>query len=293
LDELRVAHPNLLSPQKLCSREEVLRTPSVVPAAPGVYAWYFKRSPASVPTEGCLTIDDKVLLYVGISPKAPPANGRPASRQNLRTRLRYHMRGNAEGSTLRLTLGCLRSDELGLQLRRVGSGNRLTFCDGEERLSEWLAENALVTWEVTAEPWLLEHALISAVPLPLNFDQNASHAFCSTLAGIRRAARDGARVARMAPFTRLGSPPVGTAHCSGAIPAASGSIIVLGMPRTIDADLLAAALLGYESMLTEINSRIAELRQRLGTAPRAPTKHRISTAGRARIAAAQKKRWRR
>jgi hypothetical protein len=83
-----------------------------------------------------------VLLYVGISPKAPAANGRTPSRQNLRTRLRYHMRGNAEGSTLRLTLGCLLADELGLHLRRVGSGKRFTFCDGEKRLSDWLVENA-------------------------------------------------------------------------------------------------------------------------------------------------------
>ena len=104
------------------------------------------------------------------------------------------MRGNAEGSTLRLTLGCLLSDELGLKLRRVGSGNRLTFYDGEKRLSEWLAENASVVKEATPEPCLLEHALISAVPLPLNLDQNASHAFCSTLTVIRRAARDAARV---------------------------------------------------------------------------------------------------
>src|ERR1700722_7026268 len=54
--------------------------------------------------------------------------------------------GNAEGSTLRLTLGCLLAGELGLELRRGGSGGRLTFCDGEARLSGWLAENALVTW---------------------------------------------------------------------------------------------------------------------------------------------------
>ncbi|WP_394816236.1 GIY-YIG nuclease family protein [Streptomyces mooreae] len=42
------------------------------------------------------------------------------STQNLRKRVRYHYRGNAAGSTLRLTLGCL----LGLELRRVGSGKR-------------------------------------------------------------------------------------------------------------------------------------------------------------------------
>jgi hypothetical protein len=37
--------------------------------------------------------------------------------------VRYHYRGNTAGSTLRLTLGCL----LGLELRRVGSGKRMTF----------------------------------------------------------------------------------------------------------------------------------------------------------------------
>jgi hypothetical protein len=63
------------------------------------------------------------------------------------------------------------------------------------------------------------------------------------------------------------------------------------MPRTIDADLLAAALAGYESMRAEIESHIADLRRRLGHGGPISTKHRISAAGRARIAAAQKKRW--
>jgi hypothetical protein len=49
-----------------------------------------------------------------------------------------------------------------------------------------------VTWEVTSEPWVLEGAIIKAVPLPLNPDLNASDAFCATLTAIRRAARDAA-----------------------------------------------------------------------------------------------------
>jgi hypothetical protein len=103
------------------------------------------------------------------------------------------MRGNAEGSTLRLTLGCLLANELGIQLRRVGSGTRLTFGDGEKRLSDWMAENAFVSWEVCPEPWVLEGALIGALPLPLNLDRNASHPFCAPLTGIRRVAREAAR----------------------------------------------------------------------------------------------------
>ena len=76
------------------------------------------------------------------------------------------MNGNAEGSTLRLTLGCLLPAELGLELRRVGNGNRyllLTFCDGGHRFSAWLDENAFVTWEACCEPLILEETLIRHV----------------------------------------------------------------------------------------------------------------------------------
>ena len=49
----------------------------------------------------------------------------------MRERIRYHYQGNAEGSTLRLTLGCLLSEELDIELQRVGSGKRMTFAEGE------------------------------------------------------------------------------------------------------------------------------------------------------------------
>jgi hypothetical protein len=94
-----------------------------VPVACGAYAWYF--SPLSVPvdTSGCHEVEGRRLLYVGISPKPPPANGAPPSRQQLRSRLRQHCAGNAAGSTL-----------------------RLTFADGERLLSAWMATHAAVCW---------------------------------------------------------------------------------------------------------------------------------------------------
>jgi hypothetical protein len=58
-----------------------------------------------------------------------------ASQQTLRQRIRYHYTGNAAGSTLPLTLGCLLAERLGIQLRRMGSGRRLTFAAGEGKLS--------------------------------------------------------------------------------------------------------------------------------------------------------------
>lgn len=57
----------------------------------------------------CVTKDGQTLLYIGISPK------KPFSRQDLRKRIIYYYRGNAE-----------RSAEL--------------------RLSEWMTQNAYVLW---------------------------------------------------------------------------------------------------------------------------------------------------
>jgi hypothetical protein len=179
----------LVEPVRLWSREEVLARPCPVPSELGVYAWYFRTLPPSVPVEGCIQHSGLTLLYLGIAPKAPPTNGARPSSQRLRHRLRYHYRGNAEGSTLRLTLGCLLATHLGLQLRRVGSGNRLTFAAGEATLSAWMQEHAFVTWMVHPMPWLVEEELIGRLRLPLNLDKNDGHPFHSVLAQLRQEAR--------------------------------------------------------------------------------------------------------
>jgi hypothetical protein len=131
------------------------------------------------------------LLYVGIAPKAPPAFGTP-SRQTLRSCVRYHYRGNAEGSTLRLTLGCLLAGRLGISLRRIGSGSgtRRTFTAvGEQKLSDWMSENALVTVVETIEPWFWEDLALETLDLPLNLKDNVGHPFHPVLTSVRAAAR--------------------------------------------------------------------------------------------------------
>jgi hypothetical protein len=183
----------LVRPTRLWSRGEVLARPSPVPSRPGVYGWYFKELPWPIDTSQCVTWDDCTLLYGGIAPKAPSAIGRPASQQTLRKRIRNHYIGNASGSTLRLSLGCLLAERLGIQLRRVGSGRRLTFAAGEAKLSAWMAHNAYVTWVETERPWLAEQRLIASVNLPLNLDQNRHHAFHQRLTRVRADARRTAR----------------------------------------------------------------------------------------------------
>ncbi|QXJ21334.1 hypothetical protein AGRA3207_002175 [Actinomadura graeca] len=176
--------PLLAAPDRLWTAAEVLAKPSPVPIAPGVYGWHFDVAPfASLPAQQ--------LLYVGIAPRKMTSR---RSRQNLRTRVRYHYRGNAEGSTLRRTLGCL----LGLELRRVGSGKRMTFGKlGEQQLTAWMAEHAFVCWTPHPEPWLLESQLINQLDLPLNLDQNKHNAFHAQLTEIRSTAR---RLARELPI---------------------------------------------------------------------------------------------
>jgi hypothetical protein len=103
------------------------------------------------------------------------------------------MQGNAEGSTLRLSLGCLLGDELEIELRRVGSGKSLTFSTGEASLSVWMEQNARVAWHVCEMPWILEKELISALNLPLNINMNTANAFRLDLSGLRRVATARAR----------------------------------------------------------------------------------------------------
>jgi hypothetical protein len=177
-----------LAPSRLFSRADVLERPCPVPAVAGVYGWWFRQLPVPMDTAGCRTFDGHTLLYTGISPGRPPANGRSPSKENLQTRISDHFKGNAEGSTLRKTLGCLLADDLGIELRRVGSGTRMTFLRGEQALSAWMDSNARVTWVSRPAPWELEEHLIGSLDLPLNLQGNSRNQFHSSLSAIRAAA---------------------------------------------------------------------------------------------------------
>jgi hypothetical protein len=177
--------PGFIQSGPLVSRAEILSQRGSVPAHAGLYAWFFKTLPPGVDPTGCFRRSGLTLLYIGISPS------RSSSSSTLRTRVRYHLRGNAAGSTLRLTLGCLLEDQLGTVLRRVGRTERRTFTNpGERALDDWLDANAFVAWEACPEPWVVEAAILaSGLPLPLNIDGNPCAAHVNHVSGARRAAR--------------------------------------------------------------------------------------------------------
>lgn len=172
------------------SLADMIARPCPTPTAAGVYAWFFSKVPAGIDAADCYVADGLTLLYVGISLKEPSTNGRPPSRSTLRQRLRTHFTGNAAGSTLRKTLGCLLAEELGIALRRVGSGARYTLTNpGEQRLDAWMADHCRVAWREVADPWRLEREILaSGLPLPLNIRDNPSLAHTTIIQAVRAAA---------------------------------------------------------------------------------------------------------
>ena len=179
----------ILRPTRLWAAGELWLDPTTPPAKSGLYGWYFDEIPPSVPRDECHTWNGRTLLYVGISP------ARPGSKQHLRMRLRQHYRGNARGSTLRKTLGCLLQGQLRLEYRRTsGSSKSMRFTtDSEARLSAWMAEQASVTWALAPEPWIDEAKLIRDHSLPLNLQGNSAHPFYESLRSMRRAMVSAAR----------------------------------------------------------------------------------------------------
>lgn len=170
----------LTTPDRLWSAGEVLSRPGPVPRASGVYGWHFDEAPFPG-----LAVDQ--LLYVGIAPRHMTTR---SSAQNLNRRVRSHFRSNAYSSTLRFTLGCL----LGIELRRVGSSDRMTFGKtGEAALNQWMSEHARVCWLEHAEPWTIESDLLTRLDLPLNLDQNKHTVFHARLNKLRANARQQAR----------------------------------------------------------------------------------------------------
>jgi hypothetical protein len=190
---MRREHLELLSPSKLCAASDIGQDGSVVPQMAGVYAWYFHQIPPLVPAEGCHTLRGLRLLYVGIAPRKPQKREKAQATRTLRDRLKLHIKGSADVSTFRLSLGCLLSEHLGLQLRRVGSENVMTFAEGERQLSEWIAENTSVAWTVSEAPWAIEEEVLLSLSLPLNIKGNSRHPFCRTLKLVRKRARQNAR----------------------------------------------------------------------------------------------------
>jgi hypothetical protein len=134
-------------------------------------------------------------------PRFPPFFLKCADKctQNLRKRIATHFRGNAEGSTLRRSLGTLLAEESGFSLRRVGSGKRITLTHHVEQwLENWMQENAFVCWVPSPEPWEAEGEILKTISCPLNIQGNSHSEFSKQLKNLRVDAIGKARLSEIA-----------------------------------------------------------------------------------------------
>ena len=158
-------------PQFTASLKDIDNRKRVVPAAPGIYGWYFREVPEGIPTKGCANVggifSNVPLLYVGIS-------------DNMHRRIvKFHYGGRESNSTLRK------------KLRRI-------LALSEDQLSDWLRANALVYWlqrgggiipddfdmgEIGDVEKLIVREELS---LPLNAEHNSAHPFHEKLCQIMR-----------------------------------------------------------------------------------------------------------
>jgi hypothetical protein len=172
---------------------DVLESPQLLPAAPGFYGWWSRRSAlASVPYIPHPLHDDVCLLYLGISP------ARETSRQTVRSRvIGNHLNGNVGSSTFRFVLAALLIDALELHPYLRGMKVALN-ADDNARLSAWQREHLFLTWCARERPWEIESEVIARLAPPLNSAANAVHAFYPT---VRDARQEFRRRARATPFS--------------------------------------------------------------------------------------------
>ena len=169
---------------KLVAIEDAERNFELIPDEPGVYAWFFRRPLPGIRCDDCLSRENAKLLYVGIAPRYRRV-GADRTKRTLRVRLKYHLTGNLSGSTLRHSLAAILKEELNLQAQKRGT--RITLASDEDRLNDWMRGNALLTWSTCANPWTLEHELMSAYVLPLNLMSNSRNSQRSHVSDLRSA----------------------------------------------------------------------------------------------------------
>lgn len=162
--------------------------PGVIPAEPGLYAWW--SMPDALPGITGPSHPDGVhqLVYVGIARSAP------SSRATLRSRVvGNHIRGTTGQSTLRRSLASLLYEQEGWRSRFTD--RPLLVADAEGRLNDWMQKHLAVSWAVIAEPWTVEDQVISELTPPLNQSANSAHPLYRHVREARARWRTAARAA--------------------------------------------------------------------------------------------------
>jgi hypothetical protein len=165
-------------PDNLHACRDIFQGKVTIPHSGGIYAWYFKPGLLSweLKPEWVFSVGEEGLglCYLGISPDREESSG------NLNRRLWKHLKRTARNSTLRLSLGALLIDELGLQVKSHGK-RKISFGNTEGKLTDWILRNGHVAWFRHEQPWEVEINLIHRFIPPLNLDDNPKNPFAEIL----------------------------------------------------------------------------------------------------------------
>lgn len=165
---------------------EDARNLNLLPEQAGLYAWWIVGSALPMVPPNPHPVEEGVDLgYIGIAPSGPK------SESSLRSRVvKNHLDGNLAVSTLRRSLAALLLDSP-LELEPLKKGSKVVLSDiHNAKLSAWQLLHLRLTWYPTANPWLLEGAVIDALRPPLNLEKNKVHPFHPKLSAARRKLRE-------------------------------------------------------------------------------------------------------
>ena len=178
----------LCDASRLYGAHEVYETPELVDDKKGVYAWFFASGSLPVPKAPYHRLDGFDLLYVGI------AGHDPKSTQTLRDRIyKFHLGCYAHNSTLRQSLGALLHKQL--RLRMIIRGKDSVVWSDEDALTNWLCNNACVSWWPCEYPKSTEDKILTSLGdfLPLNIKENPLNPFAKELQQLRKKMREKAK----------------------------------------------------------------------------------------------------
>jgi hypothetical protein len=179
-------HANdILHPVQMYSHTEILDQNTLIPAAEGIFAWYFKQIPENLKSLNLHTHNNLTLAYIDSSPQKPLKDSLSA-RGNIRKRMIADITGSASTSSIRRSLGCLLREELNLNSVRL-SPRIVNFGEGERDLSGWISENVKFCWLVNETPTEIRDNLISEVQVPLTLSNGKVNDFFDELTKIRSA----------------------------------------------------------------------------------------------------------
>jgi hypothetical protein len=161
----------------LIPARQLLRDPSVVPAHPGAYLFFFKggtrllraTSYFDYETRRPLTVRGRQHLYTGAA-------------RDLRIRLRQHMEADVTSSSLRMTLLAIEQGYSAISL----SGTPDCSIKGEKTLTKWLCRNAYIGLLLDQDPFGVERKLLAQHPSPFNIVMRRQHPYARRLSKCRQ-----------------------------------------------------------------------------------------------------------